>query len=167
MPNKCRSESGAAGNRTRPIKWLDLGKRETSLRESTRNDAKRPAHTREVLMASTPKEHRVSGGTGCDGFTRCSTVLYALPPTLDAATTEAGRPVAALHETLTDFIGRRRARWCCGSSVRRTTRNSTRHEDRLRTACGSAWCPIRLHRASVVPRSGWPTGRDRDPRPCR
>ena len=44
---------GAAGNRTRPKNCRDLRKRGIWLRESTRNDAKRPADTREVLTAST------------------------------------------------------------------------------------------------------------------
>ncbi len=53
----CRSAAvlsgGAAGNRTRRRYSLDLRKHRESLRETTRNDAGRPANTPEMLMAST------------------------------------------------------------------------------------------------------------------
>jgi hypothetical protein len=51
VPHVC---SGAAGNRTKRIKRRELRKQWNRRRETTPNNAKRPADTRKVLMASTP-----------------------------------------------------------------------------------------------------------------
>jgi hypothetical protein len=50
--------SGAAGNRTRRIKRRELRKCWIRLPETTPNNAKRPADTPTVLMASTRHQHQ-------------------------------------------------------------------------------------------------------------